>query len=69
MMTRTNIIDNQDLIFKKKGESISNIFYQDIIKTMINAVEMSQLVKRSTYDENVINTFNQIGSSNQYNDK
>ena len=36
---------------------------------MINAVEMSQLVKRSTYDENVINTFNQIGSSNQYNDK
>ena len=68
MMTRTNIIDNQDLIFKKK-ESISNIFYQDIIKTMINAVEMSQLVKRSTYDENVINTFNQIGSSNQYNDK
>ena len=68
MMTRTNIIDNQYLIFKKK-ESISNIFYQDIIKTMINAVEMSQLVKRSTYDENVINTFNQIGSSNQYNDK
>jgi len=68
MMTRTNIIDNQYLIFKKR-ESISNIFYQDIIKTMINAVEMSQLVKRSTYDENVINTFNQIGSSNQYNDK
>lgn len=68
MMTRTNIIDNQDLIFKKK-ESISNIFYQDIIKTMVNAVEMSQLVKRSRYDENVINTFNQIKSSNQYNDK
>ena len=36
---------------------------------MVNVVEMSQLVKRSRYDENVINTFNQIGSSNQYDDK
>jgi nitrite reductase/ring-hydroxylating ferredoxin subunit/multimeric flavodoxin WrbA len=68
MMTRTNIIDNQDSTYKKK-ESASNIFYQDIIKTMVNAVEMSQLVKRYGYDENVINTFNQIVNSNQYDDK
>jgi hypothetical protein len=51
-----------------KKESASNIFYQDIIKTMVT-VEMSQLVKRYGYDENVINTFNQIVNSNQYDDK
>lgn len=68
MMTRTNIIDNQDSICKKK-ESTSNIFYQDIIKTMVSAVEMSQLVKRYRYDENVINTYHQIVNSNQNDDK
>lgn len=68
MMTKTNIIDIQDLTYKIK-ESASNIFYQDIIKTMVNAVEMSQLVKRHSYDENVINTFNQIVNSNRYDDK
>jgi nitrite reductase/ring-hydroxylating ferredoxin subunit/multimeric flavodoxin WrbA len=68
MMTRTNIIDNQDQTCKKK-ESTSNIFYQDIIKTMVSAVEMSQLVKRYRYDENVINTYHQIVNSNQNDDK
>jgi hypothetical protein len=68
MMTRTNIIDNQDQTCKKK-ESTSNIFYQDIIKTTVSAVEMSQLVKRYRYDENVINKYNQIVNSNQNDDK
>ena len=68
MTTKTNINDNQDSTCKKK-ESTSSIFYQDIIKTMVNAVEMSQLVKRHSYDENVINTFNQIVNSNRYDDK
>ena len=68
MTARTNINDNQDSTCKKK-ESTSNIFYQDIMKTMVNAIEMSQLVKRHSYDENVINTFNQIVNSNRYDDK
>ena len=68
MTARTNINDNQDPTCKKK-ESTSNIFYQDIIKTMVNAVEMSQLVKRHSYDENVINTINQIVNTNRYYDK
>ena len=53
----------------QKKESTSNIFYQDIMKTMVNAIEMSQLVKGHRYDENVINTFNQIVNSNPYDDK
>ena len=68
MMTKTNIIDIQDLSHKIK-ESASNIFYQDIIKTMVNAVEMSQLVKRHRYDESVINTYNQIVNPNGHDDK
>ncbi|HEX7257003.1 MAG TPA: Rieske 2Fe-2S domain-containing protein [Nitrososphaeraceae archaeon] len=68
MTARTNINDNQDSTCKTK-ESASNIFYQDIMKTMVSAVEMSQLVKRHSYDENVINTFNQIVNSNRYDDK
>ena len=68
MTARTSINDNQDSTCKKR-ESTSNIFYQDIIKTMVNAVEMSQLVKRHSYDENVINTFNQIVNSNRYDNK
>jgi multimeric flavodoxin WrbA len=68
MTARTNINDIQDSTCKKK-ESTSNIFYQDIMKTMVNAVEMSQLVKRHGYDENVINAFNQIVNSNRYDDK
>ena len=67
MTARTNINGNQDSISKAK-KSISNIFYQDIIKTIVNAVEMSQLLKRYQYDENIINTFNQIVNADRYDD-
>ncbi|HEX5186061.1 MAG TPA: Rieske 2Fe-2S domain-containing protein [Nitrososphaeraceae archaeon] len=67
MTARTNINGNQDSISKAK-KSISSIFYQDIIKTIVNAVEMSQLVKRYQYDENLINTFNQIVNADRYDD-
>ena len=67
MIARTNITDNQDSTYKKNGAA-SNIFYQDIIKTMVSAVEMSQLVKRYQYDETVINTYNQIVNANGYDD-
>ena len=63
MMTRTNIINNKDLKNKAKDYA-SNIFYQDIIKTMVSALEMSLLVKRHMYDENVINKYNKIINSN-----
>ena len=63
MMTRTNVIDNKDLKNKAKDYA-SNIFYQDIIKTMVSALEMSLLVKRHLYDENVINKYNKIINSN-----
>jgi hypothetical protein len=55
-MSRTNVINNNDLKNKPKY-SASNIFYQDIIKTMVGALEMSLLVKRHMYDENVINNY------------
>jgi hypothetical protein len=63
MMTRTNVIDNKDLKNKAKDYA-SNIFYQDIIKTMVSALEMLLLVKRHLYDENVINKYNKIINSN-----
>jgi hypothetical protein len=63
MMTRTNVIDNKDLKNKVKDYA-SNIFYQDIIKTMVSALEMLLLVKRHLYDENVINKYNKIINSN-----
>lgn len=62
-MTRTNVIDNKDLKNKAKDYA-SNIFYQDIIKTMVSALEMLLLVKRHLYDENVINKYNKIINSN-----
>jgi uncharacterized protein (DUF305 family) len=66
-MTKSmNILDNQNS--RSKKESTSNLFYQDIIKTIVSAVEMSQLLKTHEYDKNVLNIFNQIvnSNSNQY---
>ena len=64
MTKSTNISDNQNSKYKKR-ESASNIFYHDLIKTIVSAVEMSQLLKKYEYDENIINTFNHIVNSNQ----
>ena len=61
-MTRTNVINNKDLKNKSK-DFVSNIFYQDIIKTMVGALEMSLLLKRHMYDENVINNYNKVLNS------
>lgn len=64
MMTAESIITNNKVSLEKTKtkikDSTSNIFYQDIIKTMISAVEMSMLVKLHKYDENVIATYNTI---------
>ena len=70
MMTAESIITNNKVSLEKTKtktktkDSTSNIFYQDIIKTMISAVEMSMLVKLHKYDENVIATYNTIINSN-----
>ena len=65
-MTADSIVTNNKILSektkrkRKTRDSSSNIFYQDIIKTMISAIEMSMLVKRHRYDENVMTTYNTI---------
>ena len=60
IVTNNKILSEKTKTKRKTRDSSSNIFYQDIIKTMISAIEMSMLIKRHRYDENVMTTYNTI---------